>query len=152
MVIRTIVHFEIPAADPSRLADFYGRVFGWEFARAEMPGMEYWLISTGPRGKSVGGGMYRKMAAEDRPRNFVLVDRIDPAIQTFKEAGGTEVTGKMEVPNMGWSFIGADPEGNLVALWEAKMPPPAPPRSRPRRRAARRAARARPARRGRRKR
>ncbi len=131
MVVRTIVHFEIPADDVDRLSRFYGEVFGWKFERSPMPGMEYWLISTGPREESVGGGMYRKAGADDRPRNYVLVEAIDAAIEQFKSAGGHEVVGKMEVPNMGWSFVGADPEGNLIAMFEARMPPPAT-RHRPR--------------------
>ena len=132
MVIRTIVHFEIAAEEPEKLAEFYTRAFGWEIEKAPMPGMDYWLISTGPRGKSLGGGMYRKMGPDDRPRNFVHVADIDEAIRTFRDAGGRELVGKMEVPGMGFSFIGADPEGNPIALWEPKMAP------RPRRRKARR--------------
>lgn len=118
MVIKTIVHFEIPANDAERLSRFYSECFGWKFERAPMPGMEYWMITTGPRGKSVGGGMYKKMGENDRPRNFINVDNIDQAMEKFKMAGGTEVVGKQEVPKMGWSFIGADPEGNVLALWQ----------------------------------
>ena len=129
MVAKTIVHFEIPATDVEKLSSFYRRVFGWEFQRAEIPGLEYWLISTGPQGKSVGGGMYRRMGPDDRPRNFIAVDKIDPAIEEFKAAGGSEVVGKMEVPGMGYSFIGADPEGNVIALWESVMPAPTRRRS-----------------------
>ena len=129
MAIQTIVHFEIPASDVEKLSEFYRRVFGWKFEKAEMPGLEYWLISTGPQGKSVGGGMYRKMDPEEQPRNFVAVEKIDPAIEAFKAAGGSEIVGKMEVPGMGWSFIGADPEGNPIALWEPSMPAPRPRRS-----------------------
>jgi len=134
MVVKTVVHFEIPATDAERLAKFYQGVFGWRFEKALMPGMDYWLITTGPRGKSVGGGMYRRMGPEDVPRNFIHVERIDAAIRTFKAAGGTEVVGKMQVPGMGWSFIGADPEGNVIALWEPTMAAPPRSRSRPRRR------------------
>jgi len=128
MVVHTIVHFEIAATEPERLAKFYRQVFGWKVEKAPTPGMDYWLITTGPRGKSVGGGMYRKGSPDDRPRNFIHVGDIDAAIRTFEDAGGTEVVGKMEVPGMGWSFIGADPEGNHIALWQPKMMP----RSRPR--------------------
>lgn len=133
MVVKTIVHFEIPASDPEKLSRFYSDVFGWKFEKAPMPGMEYWLITTGPRGKSVGGGMYPKMGPDDRPRNFVNVENIDSAIQAFKSAGGSQVVEKMEVPGMGFSFIGADPEGNVIALWEAKMPSLARPEPRARR-------------------
>jgi predicted enzyme related to lactoylglutathione lyase len=136
MVVHTIVHFEIPADDADRLAGFYGTVFGWKFEKVPMPEMDYWLIRTGPRGKSVGGGMFRRSGPDDRPRNFILVTKIDEAIRSFTEAGGTEVVGKAEVPGMGWSFIGADPEGNHIALWEPAMPARSPTRRRtPRRRA-----------------
>lgn len=132
-VTPTIVHFEIPADDVGSLKSFYSEVFGWKFEKAPMPEMEYWMIRTGPQGKSVGGGMYKKMAGEG-PRNFIAVSDIDEAINKFSRAGGREVVSKQEVPGMGFSYIGADPEGNVIALWETKMP--AAPRRRPARRAA----------------
>lgn len=119
MVIKSIVHFEIPADDAEKLSKFYADTFGWKFEKAQMPGMEYWMISTGPRRRSIGGGMYKKAGPDDRPKNFINVDDIDAAIVTFKANGGRELVGKQEVPTMGWSFIGADPEGNTIALWEA---------------------------------
>ena len=124
MVVKTVVHFEIPANDVEKQRQFYSECFGWKFEQAKMPGMEYWMISTGPRNKSVGGGMYKKMAPTEAPRNYVSVDDIDAAIQTFKNAGGSEIMGKQEVPGMGWTFIGADPEGNSVGIWQsmAKRP------------------------------
>ena len=121
MVTKTVVHFEIPANDVAALSKFYSDVFGWKFKKAPMPDMEYWMISTGPRAKSVGGGMYKKERNEDAPRNFIAVERIDEAIEAFKNAGGAEVVGKQEVPGMGWSYIGSDPEGNVIALWETVM-------------------------------
>ncbi|TLY05572.1 MAG: VOC family protein, partial [Thaumarchaeota archaeon] len=93
MVTKTIVHFEIPANEVERLSGFYRTVFGWKFEKAKMPGFDYWLIATGPRGKSVGGGMYKKMGPNDGARNFIGVEEIDSAIETFKKAGGTEVMG-----------------------------------------------------------
>jgi uncharacterized protein len=123
MVIKTIVHFEIPANDLAKMSKFYSDVFGWKFEKAQMSDMEYWMISTGPRGKSVGGGMYKRTGATDVPRNYIGVDKIDKHIEAFKKAGGREVVGKMEVPKMGWSYIGADPEGNLIALFETMAPP-----------------------------
>jgi uncharacterized protein len=123
MVTKTIVHFEIPANDIDKLSKFYSDVFGWKFDKAQMSDMEYWTISTGPRGKSVGGGMYKRTGATDVPRNYIGVDKIDKHIEAFKDAGGREVVGKMEVPAMGWSFIGADPEGNLIALFETAAAP-----------------------------
>jgi uncharacterized protein len=118
MVVKTVVHFEIPAGEVESLSKFYKDVFGWKFSKAPIPDMEYWLISTGPAGKGVRGGMYKKMNAQDGPRNFIAVDKIDDAIAAFKKAGGKELMGKQEVPNVGFTFIGADPEGNTIGLHE----------------------------------
>ncbi|MDG7021750.1 MAG: VOC family protein, partial [Nitrososphaerota archaeon] len=73
MSSRTVVHFEIPANEPERLSKFYADVLGWKFKKTEVVDMEYWTISTGPRGKSVGGGMYKRSGPEDVPRNFIGV-------------------------------------------------------------------------------
>ncbi len=138
MVTQTVVHFEIPASDAERLSQFYTEVFGWKFQKAPMPGGSfYWLISTGPPGKSVSGGMYPKTGPEEHPRNYIVVAEIDSAIQRFKAAGGVEVVPKMPVPDMGWSFVGADPEGNRIGLFEPSVPVRARPtvRSRARTRA-----------------
>jgi uncharacterized protein len=137
---RTVVHFEIPASDTSRLSQFYEDVFGWKFQKVDMAGMEYWLIETGPQGKSIGGGMYPREGPDDRPRNFIGVDDIDAAITSFTTAGGRQVVQKMEIPNgMGWSYVGADPEGNMIALWQPGAMSPQRQRARPER-----AARAKP--------
>ncbi len=124
MVVKTVVHFEIPANDVEGLSKFYKDVFGWKFKKGPpMLDFDYWVISTGPEGKSVGGGMYKKMGTQDGPRNWIQVDGIDSAITTFKNSGGKEVMGKQEVPNIGFTFLGADPEGNMIGLFEPKQPP-----------------------------
>lgn len=125
MVAKTVVHFEIPAENVEKLSAFYHRVFGWEFSPSEIPGLEYWTITTGAPGESVGGGMYRKETPEEGPRNYIAVDDIDSAIAEFTAAGGTEIVGKSQVGEMGWSYIGADPEGNVLGLFQPSMPEPA---------------------------
>src|SRR2546427_12783073 len=98
MVTKTIVHFEIPANEVEKLSDFYRTVFGWKFEKAKMPGFDYWLISTGPRGKSVGGGMYKREGPNDGARNFIGAEEMESAIGTFKKADGTERMRNKEVP------------------------------------------------------
>jgi predicted enzyme related to lactoylglutathione lyase len=125
----TVVHFEIPADDVERLSKFYADNFGWKFQKQDMPGMTYWLISTGPQGKSVGGGMYKKQGP-DFPRNFLRVKGIDRVIQRFQQTGGTIFMPKQDVPGIGATAIGKDPEGNPVGLFE---PMQAPRKAAPRR-------------------
>ena len=125
MVVKTVVHFEIPASDVERLSKFYSDVFGWKFQKMPMGGgMDYWMITTGPQRTSVGGGMYKKQMDMETPRNYVAVDDIDAAIVSFTNAGGRQVVEKMEVPGFGWSYLGTDPEGNAVGLFQGPSRPP----------------------------
>src|SRR5260370_6941472 len=41
----TIIHFEIPAKEPTKIARFYEQLFGWKFTKMEGGNMDYWLIS-----------------------------------------------------------------------------------------------------------
>ena len=51
-----VVHFEIHASDPAKLAAFYTDVFGWKFTH--MPQIDYWMIDTGdPASPGIAGGM-----------------------------------------------------------------------------------------------
>ena len=119
MVTKTVVHFEIPAQDVEKLSKFYSDVFGWKFQKQPMGEMDYWMIATGPRRRSVAGGMYKKRMDMETSRNYIAVDKIDSALAAFTNAGGKQVVGKQEVPGFGWSFLGVDPEGNAVGLFEA---------------------------------
>jgi uncharacterized protein len=122
LVVKTIVHFEIPANDVERLSKFYGDVFGWKFDKMPMGEMDYYMISTGPQGKSVSGGMYKKMMAEEKHRNYIGVDSVDAAAEALKNAGGMIMVEKQEVPGFGWSVIATDPEGNPLGLFQATTP------------------------------
>jgi hypothetical protein len=38
----SVTHFEICASEPSKLADFYRVLFGWQLEKA--PGIDYWRL------------------------------------------------------------------------------------------------------------
>ncbi len=114
-----IVHFEIPVTNAERMSKFYGDLFGWKFDKQSMPGMDYWMIETTGKGQTdLGGGMYVKQNDTEKPRFYVNVENIDEHTNKFKQIGGTVVVEKQEVPNMGYSILGTDPEGNLLGLWQ----------------------------------
>jgi predicted enzyme related to lactoylglutathione lyase len=52
--------------------------------------------------------------------NYLFVTSIDAAAAKVKEFGGKLLNEKAEVGDMGWMQHFEDPEGNLVALWQAK--------------------------------
>jgi len=116
-----IVHFEFPVSDVEKMSKFYGDLFGWKFDKQAMPGMDYWMFATGQ--EELAGGMYKKMDEAEKPRFYVEVENIDDHTGRFKLAGGVVVMEKQEIPGMGWSVLGTDPEGNFVGLYQSSAPP-----------------------------
>ena len=120
-----IVHFEIPFDDGDRARSFYKDAFGWKLS--EMPEMNYTIVSSGPTTDEgmpsepgyIGGGMFER--EDESPSNPVItidVDDIDASLDKIKELGGNTITGKMQVGDMGYAAYFADPEGNVMGLWE----------------------------------
>jgi len=62
--------------------------------------------------------MYPKQGENDRPRFYIDVEDIDLHTDRFKQAGGTVIVEKQEIPGFGWSVLGTDPEGNIVGLYQ----------------------------------
>src|SRR5690606_11476969 len=93
-----VVHFEVPADDPARAAEFYARVFGWSATRWEGP-MEYWLLTTGsPDQPGIDGGLMRRQAPGQGTVNTVDVPSVDEFIARIEQAGGKVVAPQMEIP------------------------------------------------------
>src|SRR3990172_972424 len=65
----TIIHFEIPANDPEKLAGFYRSLFNWKIEKFPGP-MEYWSLETAPEGEGVNGGMMRRQMPSQTPTNY----------------------------------------------------------------------------------
>jgi len=127
------VHFEIPVTEPEKMSKFYGDLFDWKFDKQSMPGMDYWMIETTGQGMTdLRGGMYQKQEGNetDKPRFYIGVEDIDTHIDRFKDAGGLVLVEKTEVPGIGWSVIGKDPEGNVLGLFQSTQPAPQPAKSR----------------------
>jgi predicted enzyme related to lactoylglutathione lyase len=114
-----VVHFEIPADNPERVAGFYKKVLGWAIQKWEGP-MDYWLISTGKNSEpGIHGGIARK---KDRPASGVLitaqVDSIDECLKKITLAGGSIVVPKRAIPGVGYQAHFRDPEGNVIGIME----------------------------------
>ncbi len=123
-----VVHFEIPFENGDRAKRFYAEAFGWQVQ--DMPDMAYTLVTSGPsgdegpseRGFINGGMMAREGSPSTGPIIVVDVDSIDRALKTVGELGGSTVTPKMAVGDMGFAAYVKDPEGNVIGLWESASP------------------------------
>ena len=122
-----VVHFEIPADDVERAKDFYGAVFGWQLDTQPIGEGEYTSVittaidpqtyaPTEPGG--INGGMMRRSADTPSPVITVGVEDIDRSLKEVEANGGTVVTPRTPIPDMGAFAYFKDPEGNVMGLWE----------------------------------
>lgn len=112
----SLVHFEIPVNDPEKMSKFYSEAFGWNFESAPMgEGQTYWTISTGPQGKSLAGGMYKKQGADEVVRFYVGDEDLEGTIARVERAGGSLLQ-RFEVPGMVTGALLYDPEKNVVGI------------------------------------
>lgn len=114
-----VVHFEIIGADAGRLREYYGSLFGWEFAvggptapEVSEPG-NYGFVEGDTIPGGVGGG------AGHTPHTvfYVGVDDVAAAVEKAEALGGTRAMGPVRSPSGELTVAHVkDPEGNLIGL------------------------------------
>jgi uncharacterized protein len=107
---------ELLAADWQKALAFYGGLFGWQQADAEVGEMgTYQLFSAG--GQTIGG-MLTKPATIPAPfwLYYFNVGDLDAAAQRVDAGGGEILAGPFEVPGGSWIVQCTDPQGAMFAL------------------------------------
>jgi predicted enzyme related to lactoylglutathione lyase len=119
-----VVHFEIPYDDEARAHAFYAGAFGWTMRR--LPDMRYVLTTTGPSDQGppsepgfINGGMLERGLPVGGPVIVMDVADIDASLKEIRRLGGTTVSDKQPVGDMGFSAYFKDTEGNLLGLWQS---------------------------------
>lgn len=127
-----VVHFEMPAEDRKRMADFYTGVFGWQ---TQLMGDEmgnYVTVTTtevDEKGRpkipgAINGGFFPKtdnMHAQ-YPSVVIAVDDIRESMKKLAEAGGKVLGEPVAIPGIGSYVSFVDTEGNRVSLLQPSMP------------------------------
>src|SRR6516225_1583212 len=121
-----VVHFEMPANDRRRMAEFYTRVFGWRTQQLG-PEMGNYVVATtteldqNGRPKkpgSINGGFFQNSV--DKPDQYpaivIAVDDIGQHMKKVKDAGGEILGEPIEVPGVGSYVSSRDTEGNRIAM------------------------------------
>ena len=87
--------------------------------------MMYVLVTTGPSDQGppsepgfINGGMLARGLPVGSPLVVIDVEDIDESLRTIENLGGTTVSAKQPVGEMGFAAYFKDPEGNLLGLWE----------------------------------
>ena len=107
---------ELLAADWEKAFAFYGELFDWQKADADVGPMgTYQVFSAG--GQSIGG-MYTKPAMVPDPfwLYYFNIGDIDQAVERVKAGGGQILEGPFGKPGGNWIARCTDPQGAMFAL------------------------------------
>jgi predicted enzyme related to lactoylglutathione lyase len=126
-----VVHFEMPADDRKRMADFYSSVFGWQtqFLGEEMGNyVTVTTTETGENGRpkmagAINGGFFPKRDDNrgQYPSIVIAVEDISEAVKKVNSAGGKVLGEPVNIPGVGWYVSFTDTEGNYVSILQPDM-------------------------------
>ncbi len=112
-----MVHWELAVEDVARARAFYGRVFGWRFDAVSFPG--YTLIDTGA---TPGGGLMVRPPSSPAPalNTYFRVDDLDSTLVAIREAGGSVIVPRTEIPGIGWFAMFLDPDRIPIGILQER--------------------------------
>jgi predicted enzyme related to lactoylglutathione lyase len=121
-----VVHFEMPADDRKRMADFYTKAFGWKTQMLGPDMGNYVVVNTTEcdvKGRpkepgAINGGFYTRKAdwPDQYPSVVIAVENIKESMKDVTQAGGEILGEPMEIPGVGQYVSFKDTEGNRVSL------------------------------------
>lgn len=121
----SVVHFEMPYDDRTRMARFYEAAFGWA-TQALGPEMGSYVLATttesdqkGPKSPgAINGGFYPRNPEwpAQHPSVVVAVADIAAAMKRVAAAGGKVLGDPMDIPGVGKYVSLFDTEGNRISM------------------------------------
>ena len=121
-----VVHFEMPAKDLTRVAEFYKTAFGWDMNQLGPEMGDYLLAGTtdvdenmmAKEPGAINGGFfkYEDKPGYDVPHVVIQVENLNDSIETVKAAGGTVNGEPMDIPGIGTYISITDTEGTNVGM------------------------------------
>ena len=130
MKMNPVVHFEMPAEDRKRMADFYTNVFGWE-TQMLGPEMGDYVLATTTESDETGrpkkpgainGGFFPK--SDDKPAQYpsvvIYVEDIKKHMKKVEEGGGKVLGEPWDISGVGLYVAFIDTEGNRVSMLQPR--------------------------------
>ena len=127
MNMNPVVHFEMPAEDRKRMADFYTKVFGWKTQQLGEDMGNYVLATTTTdsdengmpeKPSAINGGFFQK--TNDKPAQYpsvvIAVDNIREHMMQVEKSGGKVLGEPMNILGVGLYVSFFDTEGNRVGI------------------------------------
>ena len=129
-----MVHFELPAQDSKRMADFYTKVFGWQTNQLGPEMGNYVVVTTTETDENrmikkpgaINGGFFKKSEQNPFPTVVIAVDNIQESMKKVVAAGGKVIGGGFkagepdDIPGIGLYIAITDTEGNRVAMLQPR--------------------------------
>ena len=116
MSIGKVVNFHLPADDVERAAEFYRKVFGWEFTPYPNSPVPYLVNDSGNgAGPGVPAAITARQDIIKAPVPTIEVENIDTALVEVVMQGGQQAR-VQEIPGLGRFAYAIDSEGNIIAL------------------------------------
>lgn len=132
--MNSVVHFEMPAKDKKRVADFYSNSFGWKMNQMGEDMGNYLLAQTAETDEqgmvktpgAINGGFFEYQDKEgfNMPHLVISVDNLEQAMGRVEKSGGKILggaggVGKIDdIPGVGRYISFEDTEGNHVGMLE----------------------------------
>jgi len=126
-----VVHFEMPADNRKRMAEFYTKAFGWETQQLGPEMGDYVIVTTTETDSdrmiktpgTINGGFYQRTddAPLQCPSVVISVHDIRDSMGKVEKAGGKVLGEPMEIPGVGMYVSFIDTEGNRVSMLQPKM-------------------------------
>jgi len=115
---------DVSVPDPAGGSKFYAELFGWDAADQHDPDGNYIYTMFHKNGKAAAGlaQLPAEVAAQGAPpawTSYITVDNVDDAVAAWTAAGGNVVMPVMDVMTSGRMAVVADPQGAVVAFWQA---------------------------------
>jgi uncharacterized protein len=124
-----VVHFEMPYKDAKRVAEFYGKAFGWNMVDTGEQMGGYITAGTAETDENrmvktpgtINGGFYdlNMSGASPQPSVVISVPDLKKAMKAVEEAGGKMLHEPQEIPGIGMWVSFEDSEGNRVSMLQA---------------------------------
>jgi predicted enzyme related to lactoylglutathione lyase len=126
-----VVHFEMPAENRKRMADFYTKVFGWKTQQLGEDMGNYVLATTidsdemgrPEKPGAINGGFFQK--TNDKPSQYpsvvIAVEDIKKHMKKVEAADGKVLGEPWDIPGVGLYVSFFDTEGNRVGMLQPQM-------------------------------
>ena len=111
-----IIHIEFKSTNFGRTSEFYAKVFDWQM---EQNASASYMKLTGAPGPS-GGWVRADLVQSPGPIAYLVVDDLEAKMDAVEKAGGRVLVRSMPFAGGGETGLFADPDGNVLGLWQQK--------------------------------